>query len=317
MKLRNITYTICLLLLIWNCSGEDEDVKATENMPDWLEVKDQPGEFNQLCYTIYKDNQLTLLINDTLGVIHLRDDAYGNPLYHTEIFDIKYNIYGTVDLVDRKLPTMSESMLLAAKTIKQYVLPNLPEVQEYRPRAILLTDSVTESKRFTQSGRPYYIEVDLYSYNNSIRGVVAGMLHRLTEMTEVELKFWAGHIAAGKSSAWIVDNCAEILTDFYAITGSFYNKPYAYSTSATSVYNKNIQKEYGFLRWFADNQQTDRRRLTLTQIEDVIDYMAAVYVFRDDLEAFKAYFGDYEKTTQKYEMMRDMVDRMEKKIKIK
>lgn len=305
---------IALLLICWSCNREDEDVKGTENMPDWLEVKDEPGAFNQLCYTVYKNNGITLLINDTLGQVTKGEDAYGNPVIHTEIFDIYYNIYGSVTGIGKKLPTDPEAMLLAAQLIQKYTLPDLPDHPAYRPRAILLTDSVFEIKSFSQSaGRPpIKIEVNLYSYNNSIRGVVAGKINDLKEMDETGRKFWAGRLAASKSSNWIIENCVDELNEFYALTGSYYNKQYAYSTSATSVYNKNIQEVYGFLRWYADNQLTDRRRVTISQTEEVIDYMAAVFVFRDDLAAFQAYYGDYDKTNQKYQLIKGMVDKMEK-----
>lgn len=312
--MKQILYMIGLLLIFWGCSDEDNDVKATEEMPDWLEIKDKPGAFNQLCYAIYKDNQVSLLINDTLGQRYYGEDANGNPVIHTEIFDLSYNIYGTVAEVSKKLPTDPEAMLLAAQTIQKYTIPNLPDDPAYRPRAILLTDSVAEQKNFIQSNRPVKIMATLFSYNNSIRGVVAGRLNELKEMDEIELQFWAGQLAASKSSAWIIDNCVDELNTFYALTGSYYNKPYAYTTSATNVYNKNIQESYGFLRWFVDNQLTDKRRVTPTQAEDVIDYMATVFTFRDDLTAFKKRYGDYEKTNEKYLLMKMMVEKMEKNV---
>lgn len=67
--LKNILLGIigCILLLPGCSKDEDEDVHRTENITDWFEVKDKPGELNQLLYRIYKEHGLTIFVNDTLG----------------------------------------------------------------------------------------------------------------------------------------------------------------------------------------------------------------------------------------------------------
>ena len=78
-----------------SCDKEDNDVKAVENMRDWYKVEDKPGEVNHLLYKMYKYYDVTIFINDTLGQEERGVDAYGEPIVHTELFDMGYYVYGT------------------------------------------------------------------------------------------------------------------------------------------------------------------------------------------------------------------------------
>ena len=96
MKNNYFTILGIVLCLFMGCNSDDEDVKAVENMPDWFKIEDKPGEINHLIYGIYKDYGVTIFINDTLGYEELGEDAYGNPVVHTELFNMGYYVYGTI-----------------------------------------------------------------------------------------------------------------------------------------------------------------------------------------------------------------------------
>ena len=65
--LKNLLYAMFLLSLCVSCStGDDDDVFATEDMIDWYVVQDKPGKVNRLLYDIYKNEGMTIFINDTL-----------------------------------------------------------------------------------------------------------------------------------------------------------------------------------------------------------------------------------------------------------
>ena len=88
MKLYILYGIVACALFFTGCSkDEDNDVHGTENITDWFEVKDKPGELNQALYRIYKDYGLTIFVNDTLGQEERGVDAYGEPIIYTELFD--------------------------------------------------------------------------------------------------------------------------------------------------------------------------------------------------------------------------------------
>ena len=81
-----------LLSLCVSCStGDDDDVFATEDMIDWYVVQDKPGKVNRLLYDIYKNEGMTIFINDTL-YREEAEDQFGNPIVNLELFDVGYYV---------------------------------------------------------------------------------------------------------------------------------------------------------------------------------------------------------------------------------
>lgn len=94
--LRNIFVILGMVFCFCvSCDKEDNEVEAVENMRDWFKIEDKPGEVNHLIYQVYKDYGMTIFINDTLGQEERGVDAYGEPIIHTELFDMGYYVYGT------------------------------------------------------------------------------------------------------------------------------------------------------------------------------------------------------------------------------
>lgn len=141
--LRNIFVVLGMVFCFCvSCDKEDNDVKAVENMRDWYKVEDKPGEVNHLLYKMYKYYDVTIFINDTLGQEERGVDAYGEPIVHTELFDMGYYVYGTYTDGRMTLSADSAAMIVAINMIEDRVIPHLPEPGAYRPHSFLLADSV-------------------------------------------------------------------------------------------------------------------------------------------------------------------------------
>lgn len=198
-----------------SCDKEDNDVKAVENMRDWYKVEDKPGEVNHLLYKMYKYYDVTIFINDTLGQEERGVDAYGEPIVHTELFDMGYYVYGTYTDGRMTLSADSVAMIVAINMIEDRVIPHLPESGAYRPHSFLLADSVFLTQQIGFSYVTY--ETDIYS--RGIRGMVIGKLNAIKKMSEDELKWLGGEILAVKCADWIQEFCVDELLDFYKISG--------------------------------------------------------------------------------------------------
>ena len=126
--LRNIFVVLGMVFCFCvSCDKEDNDVKAVENMRDWYKVEDKPGEVNHLLYKMYKYYDVTIFINDTLGQEERGVDAYGEPIVHTELFDMGYYVYGTYTDGRMTLSADSVAMIVAINMIEDRVIPHLPE----------------------------------------------------------------------------------------------------------------------------------------------------------------------------------------------
>lgn len=152
MKLYILYGIVACALFFTGCSkDEDNDVHGTENITDWFEVKDKPGELNQALYRIYKDYGLTIFVNDTLGQEERGVDAYGEPIIYTELFDPGYYVFGTyTDFDSIRLSVNEEDMLKALEVIEERVIPYLPKSGQYRPHSLLLVQAVYMHGQCTQ-----------------------------------------------------------------------------------------------------------------------------------------------------------------------
>lgn len=241
--LRNIFVVLGMVFCFCvSCDKEDNDVKAVENMRDWYKVEDKPGEVNHLLYKMYKYYDVTIFINDTLGQEERGVDAYGEPIVHTELFDMGYYVYGTYTDGRMTLSADSAAMIVAINMIEDRVIPHLPEPGAYRPHSFLLADSVFLTQQIGFSYVTY--ETDIYS--RGIRGMVIGKLNAIKKMSEDELKWFGGEILAVKCADWIQEFCVDELLDFYKISGdSNYDEA---SMFAPQIVRKNLDLSNGW-KW--------------------------------------------------------------------
>ena len=292
-RLLKLALIFCLFI---SCNKDDEDVFATESSPDWYEIKDKPGELNQLLYQIYKDYGLTIFVNDTLGVEERGVDAYGNKIIHTQLFDPGYYVWGTYKDIGRiSLSHDNATLLKAVNAIKDYYLPICPK--ELFPRSILLVDSV--HTKFEYQYKVYNIEC--YIYSSSIRGYVVGKLNSIMQMNDFEVRQWVGQILAPKCVEWILANYEkEEINAFYDIS----EDNYGWGIYETTIYwnqpEYNVEPEaLGFWRWKKHIEDQWVKR-TISYNEDLQDFAAWVFAYWNNKDEFYETYKDYEPLTQKF-----------------
>ncbi len=300
--IRNIFIVLGIVLgFCVSCNQEDNDVKAVENIRDWYKVEDKPGEVNHLLYRIYKDYNVTIFINDTLGQEERGVDAYGEPIVHTELFDMGYYVYGTYTDGRMSLSADSAAMIVAINMLENRVIPYLPEPGAYRPHSFLLADSVFLTEQIGFSNVTY--ETDIYS--RGIRGMVIGKLNAIKEMSEDELKWFGGRILAVKCADWIQEFCMDELLDFYKISGdSNYDK-------TSMIAPAGCPEELGFIKWLEMEVSSRNWVKTPTKEQDIRDYIAAIYVYRGEKEVFYELYRDYKDMIKKFDLMAGWVEQFE------
>lgn len=300
--LRNIFVVLGMVFCFCvSCDKEDNDVKAVENIRDWYKVEDKPGEVNHLLYKMYKYYDVTIFINDTLGQEERGVDAYGEPIVHTELFDMGYYVYGTYTDGRMTLSADSAAMIVAINMIEDRVIPHLPEPGAYRPHSFLLADSVFLTQQIGFSYVTY--ETDIYS--RGIRGMVIGKLNAIKNMSEDELKWFGGEILAVKCADWIQEFCVDELLDFYKISGdSNYDEASMFAPA-------DCPEELGFIKWLEVEVSSRNWVKTPTKEQDIRDYVAATYVYRGEKEKFYELYRDYKDIIKKFDLMVPLVERFE------
>ncbi|MFR3330387.1 MAG: hypothetical protein ACLTSL_09550 [Odoribacter splanchnicus] len=296
MKIYRLLLLALIFCLFISCNKDDEDVFATESSPDWYEIKDKPGELNQLLYQIYKDYGLTIFVNDTLGVEERGLDAYGNKIVHTQLFDPGYYVWGTYkDIGNISLSHDNTSLLKAVNAIKDVYLPVCPK--DMYPRSILLVDTVNTVFEYQY----VMYNTECFVYSSSIRGYVVGKLNAIKQMSDIELRHWVGQIIAPKCVEWILSNYeTDEIDEFYDIS----NDAYSYRIYETTIhysepeYNAEPQA-LGFWRWKKHIEELWVKR-TISQNDDLLDFAAWVFAYWNNQDEFYEKYKDYEPLTQKF-----------------
>ena len=196
-------------------------------------------------------------------------------------------------------------MIKALNTIREKVLPYLPKSGAYRPRSILLVDSVL--KVFEPSrGKFEWSEVSIYQ--GSLKGVAIGQVGSVLEMDDLALSMWAGRILGAKSVDWIQENCDEYV-DFENKTneGRTSGSNYGIYINFTST---SVPPIYGFFNWYCRLDVAKKYRTPALE-DDLIDYIAAVYAYRGKEGVFKEKYKDYYKMLDKFELAKKMVEKFE------
>ncbi len=301
--LRNIFVVLGMVFCFCvSCDKEDNEVEAVENMCDWFKIEDKPGEVNHLINQVYKDYGMTIFINDTLGQEERGVDAYGEPIIHTELFDMGYYVYGTYTDGRMRLSADSAAMIVAVNMIKDRVIPYLPEPGAYRPHSFLLVDSVFQTEQIGFS----YVTYEKNIYSRGIRGMVIGKLNVIKEMSPDELKWFGGEILAVKCTDWIQEVCIDELQDFYKISGdSNYDVASMFAPAGSP-------EELGFIKWLEMVISSRNWIKTPTKEQDVRDYVAAIYAYRGEKERFYELYDSYRNVIKKFDLIVPLVERFEK-----
>lgn len=311
-------YLLCgflgALLAIGGCDKSEEEITTPSGADrNWFVIPDKPGEFNQLVYRIYQETGMPIFVNDTLGEEYYAKDAQGNPILRTESFNLSYVLFGTYSNYTDTLPSPfsivqsenEQAKMKAAELIRDRVLPYVPKVGEARPRCYFLVDSLNEVASVAFGWRPVYSDVKNKSLYVAMKGVILGQLCDILTMTEEETDLWCGRAIAAKVSQWMTDNMD--LTEWVAITnegkssGSYYEGKY---TPYYAEYNFDVLQDFGMFAWRLDIPEG---RVVVSQIDDMIEYIARVYVYRGRETEFLEKYADYDKVIRKYNMMREFV----------
>ncbi|MBC5621321.1 hypothetical protein [Butyricimonas hominis] len=294
--MKTLYFITCIIIICFfaRCTNGDEDVVATESSPDWFEIKDRPGELNQLLYQIYRDYQFSIFVNDTLGQRDLGVDAYGNPIIYIQLFDPGYYVWGTYsDFGTMALSKDTLAMIKAVTTFKERFLAVLPE--EIYPRSLLFVDTI--NSRMEYQYEMHDVEIDVYS--NGIRGYVVGKLSSILQMSDMELEHWVGGIFAPRCVDWINANIEqEELEEFYKITneGNGWGR---YDTEFSEYHDEYEAdpKSLGFWRW--KKEFTDVKK-SVTQTDDLRDFAAWAFVYWNKKDEFYETYKDFERLIRKF-----------------
>lgn len=303
-----LVYGILLFSLLVACStGDDDDVFATEDMIDWYEVKDKPGEVNQMLYKLYKTHDLTVFINDTIYMGQTGTDHFGNPIVDMELFDPQYSVFTVFEGIKVSVSSDSAAMMVALNTIQEKVIPRLPDDRKFRPRSILLADSVLWT--WVSAPAVGWGEIDVYP--KSLKGILVGRLNTIKEMDSDELEIWAGHILAVKCVEWIQEHCVDEVSKFQEIAEenkvyqSNYNLSYALSTTIKP------QERGGFLKWYARLAIKGKEWRAPDLANDLLEFAAHAYAYQGREDVFAEKYEMFPLVIRKFAEMQAMVAKYE------
>lgn len=328
MKRNILVYGIVLLIGFSGCNVREDALEPSGNLNNWMKIEDKPGEFNQLVYEVYRETGMPVFVNDTLGTEYRGEDAYGNPIFHHEMYVPRYNITGSGEGAGIVLSSDTLAMLEAVRIIREQVIPRFPANPIYRPHCMLLADTLYTSEYDWSLiyGRGLSVR-DAYA-ERDMMGIMVGGLADILQKTEDEKAFWAGMILANNIEPQIESFYAEKLEDFYAVTDTakvtFYKKGSYKDPVSGAVYSPffhNIDsKQLGFMEWQLDgltilmSNGVEIPRLLIkspTKSIDVANFIAAVYAW--DEATFQQKYAAYPKCVKKYAIMKGLVEDFEAK----
>ncbi len=323
---KSLLYAIVGLLVFASCNKDEEEVYSPSGKDHkFFVIEDKPGEFNQLVYRIYTETGMPIFVNDTLGEEAYAYDADGNPITRVERFDFLYQMFGNNLLEEGKVVTRlvqsadTARMIEAAELIRDKVLPYIPKSGNVRPNSYFLVDSICHDVADVGWTITYYpTTLPVYV---SLKGVVVQMGDWEKENKEL----WCARIIASKMVPWILENVD--LTEWYNITLEPVNpiwKTIEYNAFYAPTEEKPIDllTDAGMFDWQVVGPEEEQVSWgqtvivqyygTMTQEQDVREYVARVYAYRGRETEFRAEYAAYEKVIRKFDMMREWVLLFEK-----
>lgn len=299
-----------LLLLGTGCSKNDDDVFATDVDINWYEVPDLPGEFNEIRYEIYTQSDITVIVEDTLGQIPIGVDAYGNPIIHTEVFDVGYKVTGDNAINFKIVESVdTAAMIKAMQVIEKHVLPYFPKEVGCKPHVIFLLDSV------------YYVQPnsskmgDQILYSTCLGGIPIGYVDRLkdTDIDDEQWLYWAARILSIKTGEWIQERCLDDFQQFVDKTPKYGWQNSLSYYNYDDVAGKTDCRVATFLKWGQyyhdiEYQPEIWREKGPTQLEDLQEYITYIYLYRGRENEFEEKYKDYPLIIEKYRLVQKMMD---------
>lgn len=324
--MRKLYYILVLFgILLNSCDkNEDDEVFASGKTPDWRAVKDLPGLLNQLRYKIYKEYDVSVAINDTLGWEFRGFNSHGDSIIHYEVLTLGYTMEGeAMRTVGRTLSKDTAALIKALELIEKYVAPRLPKSSQYRPYVYLLCDT-TYIEYTTYYGKIHHPK---WTMKASILCEDIGMVSQILEMNDREQRFWAGMVLARNHYMALYNTYEEDLQDFFSITvdeddNSLYGKMKIFSTGIIPDNQDSIMYASGFLmddyrgRYHMGASSVYKNWKVVQYLfeqSDVQTYMAAVYAFEE--EEFEAMLGGkFDKILEKYRFMKKLLKKFRAEI---
>ncbi len=330
---KGLLYTVLGMLAFAACNKDDEEIDTPSGKDrDFFAIEDKPGEFNQLVYRIYKDTGIPIFVNDTIGEEVYAYDAAGNPIMRVEKLDFLYQMFGDYKNEEGTVLTRlvqsadTAKMIEAAELIRDKVLPYIPEAGNARAKSYFLVDSICHTcVEASWMGATYYpTTLPVYVAQ---KGVVVQMGNWEKEDKDI----WCGRIIASKIATWMLAGNID-LTDWYNITLESVNPVWGvinYNTFiAPSEANPlDLLADAGMFDWqvvgpivestvWGQTIKTQKRG-TMTQEQDVREYVARVYAYRGRENEFRTEYAAYDKVLRKFEMMLEYVELFEKTFHVK
>lgn len=309
-----IKYFIFLVIALelLACSKED-NLLPSDADKNWYTIENKPGELNQLRYKIYKDYGCPVYYNDTLGCEFRGFDSQGDSIIYWETLKIGYTISGK-NTIPYTLSQKEERLIAATRLLDERVMPLFQEKNIIMPRAILLVDSIKQSKRNNKS----------WYTGRSMTSLLIGMVienedntcSNIETMTEDETEEWIGRIISAMYTEDILKNDFEKLeNEFYKIIeetgfGRVYGRDYAYFPDKPEWYS---DPEYfypceklGFLNYTRIVHEEDRSyNTTPTAEQNFEDFMTVALITED--EKFYQKYEKWDVVKKQYKWMKEFL----------
>lgn len=298
-----------LLFLLSGCNKSEDDLKPSRSFTSWIDIKDEPGELNQLRYKLYTDHGVAIFFNDTIGSEIRGNDAYGNPIIYYELLRPGYNITSVDEDVIFGYSTDEASMIDAVRFMTEFVVPRLSKDERYRPYTYFFCDTVYI---YRSRGIPLYLD-------KAAKTTTVGGVKELSLKSDIERRLWGGRVLANAVVSKFLEVYELELDDFYNITNE---------GETSSPYGKNFRNGAGsfipesrypvlYGLGFVDCgivylYSTYANIYNPTAPEDVEDYLAICYGLTTDDVTAK--FGTYDKVMRKYAVISELFTRFKSEI---
>lgn len=314
MKIYCLLWSLVTVCLWCACSGKEDSLEPSHRDGYWMVVQNDPGEWNQVRYKLYKDYGIPVFVNDTIGSEQRGYDAYGQPIIYYEMLWPGYSMAGNANFSFR-LSSDTTEMIKVVEMIYKWVAPNLFEDIAYKPASYFLCDQAYKLSGDSKDStcRVYDIYASLKTTTLSINGIKG--------MNQDELKDIASRMVGTATFQQVVLYYGVNLNPFYEISKEGFGEnenPYGEAIDyGTFVFPEGWKEEKlyltgGFLherylnyRWEVNSSGKKLTANVPDQSADVEDYVGAVMVYSES--EFEQLYGKYDKMMRKFRFMKEKV----------
>ncbi len=264
-----LIYGLFICCALFACADDDAPSPSYGDK-DWYEIKNDPNadKLDQLRYTIYKNTNIPIFYNDTLGS-EIRYDGGGNPYTYYSVFKIGYIFTSSGSNTKYQLSKDRDAILCMTELLRDYTIPLLAE--RFRPRGFLIVDTLSSAVNAETGIRPR-----LSGYKD-LEMTIAGLkpaedmgLPFVTEMTADEKEMYGYTIAFLELYAYLSREFASRIEYFAELsrnTGINYNVSIGKNQALDP-------EDYGFFR-FAEITTTRVKMPTI--VGDMNEYISRIH----------------------------------------